>query len=425
MDGATIGAILAAGKSGGGVIASHARARQAAQDAQDARDKTRTATVPEIYALLGLGNLITATASGQVASFKTNVDLPIKKLQIGIEPVQTGSGDPSPENVRPITGWSGVKLQRTGKNLSSLQQINNGVARAYWGTSSSQMVPVLNTLKAGTYTISVTYEVVSLPDSGNVSHGPLYLRTATRELYPSTKTVDTSPAIGKKYRDSATFTLTEDEVGKIAYCYAYCDRDVAPHSGDGRGTYLAYDIQLELGSIATAYEPYQGSTYDLSFGDAGTIYGGTLDVISGELVVDRAMLDLGTKNWSYATVSGGNQKRFYAGITGVDRPKIPTDLSQKVGLVCSAFDEKLPNQYNKAVNGITVYTNNSIQVYEESMANMTNEEFKIAVSGVQLVYELATPQTYHLTPLQVRTLIGQNRIWADTGETAVTYYRKE
>jgi hypothetical protein len=43
--------------------------------------------------------------------------------------------------------------------------------------------------------------------------------------------------------------------------------------------------------------------------------------------------------------------------------------------------------------------------------------------GLYLCYALATPQTYHLTPLQVRALIGQNHIWADTGETMVTYLR--
>jgi ribosomal protein L11 len=31
--------------------------------------------------------------------------------------VQAGSGDPSPTNVRPITGWTGAKVMRCGKNF--------------------------------------------------------------------------------------------------------------------------------------------------------------------------------------------------------------------------------------------------------------------------------------------------------------------
>jgi len=38
---------------------------------------------------------------------------PVKSLTAQIDPVQTGSGDPSPSNVRPITGWTGCKIRHT------------------------------------------------------------------------------------------------------------------------------------------------------------------------------------------------------------------------------------------------------------------------------------------------------------------------
>jgi hypothetical protein len=43
-----------------------------------------------------------------------------KDITIAIEPVQAGSGDPSPTNVRPISGWTGANVTRTGKNLLPL-----------------------------------------------------------------------------------------------------------------------------------------------------------------------------------------------------------------------------------------------------------------------------------------------------------------
>ena len=43
------------------------------------------------------------------------------------------------------------------------------------------------------------------------------------------------------------------------------------------------------------------------------------------------------------------------------------------------------------------------------------------MSGVQLVYELATPQTYQLDPVQVACLLGQNNVWADCGAVEVRY----
>ena len=47
--------------------------------------------------------------------------------------------------------------------------------------------------------------------------------------------------------------------------------------------------------------------------------------------------------------------------------------------------------------------------------------FAEAMSGVQLVYELATPIVYDLTPTEVTTLLAQNNIWADCGDSTVEY----
>lgn len=41
--------------------------------------------------------------------------------------------------------------------------------------------------------------------------------------------------------------------------------------------------------------------------------------------------------------------------------------------------------------------------------------------GAQVVYELATPVTYQLTPQEIQTLKGANNIWADTGDVTVEY----
>jgi hypothetical protein len=40
---------------------------------------------------------------------------------------------------------------------------------------------------------------------------------------------------------------------------------------------------------------------------------------------------------------------------------------------------------------------------------------------VTIVYELATPQTYQLSPIEVSTLLGQNNIWANCGDVDVEY----
>ena len=42
-------------------------------------------------------------------------------------------------------------------------------------------------------------------------------------------------------------------------------------------------------------------------------------------------------------------------------------------------------------------------------------------TGAQVVYELSTPVIYQLTPQQIALLRGNNALWADTGDTTLTY----
>lgn len=54
--------------------------------------------------------LIEITAKGNPISFTTDVSKALKKCVVNISPVQSGTGDPSPINIRPITGWNGCNV---------------------------------------------------------------------------------------------------------------------------------------------------------------------------------------------------------------------------------------------------------------------------------------------------------------------------
>ena len=57
-----------------------------------------------------------ATSSTGMVSFDTNVEMPTK-ITCEFSPVQEGTGDPSPDNVRPISGWTGFNITHAHKNL--------------------------------------------------------------------------------------------------------------------------------------------------------------------------------------------------------------------------------------------------------------------------------------------------------------------
>ena len=52
---------------------------------------------------------------------------------------------------------------------------------------------------------------------------------------------------------------------------------------------------------------------------------------------------------------------------------------------------------------------------------MTSAEFKSAMNGVMLCYELAEPIEIQLSANQINSLYGQNNLWADSGDTEVEY----
>jgi len=199
-------------------------------------------------------------------------------------------------------------------------------------------------------------------------------------------------------------------------------------------------FQLEEGSSPTTYAPYSNicpisgwtganvyhsgadtsdaTTYSITFpSEAGTVYGGTLDVTTGKLTVDRAMVDLGAKNWRPSTAAG--RTRFRTSITDIERISSPNIVAP---MLCSAYKTETANNTYTGKQGISLQQNEAdVYVYDAQRESMTTADFKTAMSGVQLVYKLATPIVYDLAPTEVTTLLGDNTIWADTGDVTVTY----
>ena len=67
----------------------------------------------------GKAPAIYASASGAVASFDDGAGgMPLKSLAVTVLPAQAGEGTPSPDNIRPISGWTGCVLSHSGADTS-------------------------------------------------------------------------------------------------------------------------------------------------------------------------------------------------------------------------------------------------------------------------------------------------------------------
>lgn len=181
-----------------------------------------------------------------IASFTDGSSLPMPSLKVGIEPIQSGSGDPSPTNIRPISGWTEANMTRCGKNLATESSGNNKV--------------VGSVRKGCTYTFSVH-------NTGTIGFN---LKKNSNSGY----VVASSGSASSDETISVTFTA-DDNYNLFVNGY-----------GSGGATYgdNASNYQLEIGTTATEYEPYNGQTYNIQFRDGDnplTVYGGEVDVVNG------------------------------------------------------------------------------------------------------------------------------------------------
>ena len=276
-------------------------------------------------------------------------------------------------NICPISGWTEANVTRTGKNLLDPSARTTSAQNIRYYQDDNLL------LKAGTYTLSISSQV-----SG------LYVNSGASTLF-------------EKYNSTfLTFTLTEDTPVHFNFYKSGIDTSSL--------------CQLELGSTASSYEAYQGTTYTIDLD--GTRYGGTLDGTSGKLTVTMVMVDLGTLNWSTAVSAGIT--RFRAPVAGIKRVSLGTELGQ---ILCSNYATKTANQTYVGQVGISQQQNtNDVYIYDPQKEALSAADFKAAMSGVMLVYELATPIEVDLTPTEITTLLGTNNIFADCGDITVSYY---
>lgn len=369
-----------------------------------------------------LGAYVTPTASGSIASFDDGADgLPVKSLVVNIEPVQAGTGEPSPDNVRPISGRTGVNVQRTGKNLLGLKNMSasirgvtidvvdgliilNGTAT---GTTTEYNLDMLSVPLMGEY--NVNYKIVS----GSWSN---YLDNATMLRFRGI-------GIGSGDEVRLRENLTELNIQLTNGLYR---ASVFVHTG---ATYnnLTLAPQLEVGSTATAYEPYQGDTYDISFPDeAGTVYSGTLDVTTGLLtIVNFALVTFNGEEEFTAQPTTSNS---YTQIFACDEPKINNKraFNQVRNLIRSNMFKATATTSFAGLRQNTFYWADATGAWRFGWGSpgATVEEFKAFLSAnpLEILVPIAPSRvTYQLTPTEVNTLLGVNNICADTGGVEVSY----
>lgn len=474
------------------------------------------------------------SVSGGMAHFVDGADdVPLKSLKVNIEPVQSGSGDPSPNNIRPITGWRAVKAIKTGKNLAApfanssgsangidysyadgLITISGTTTKANADTPNKYLggaTPVPITLEAGkTYVASLVGKVESSSALRMMlkNEGMLLLYTnSTTGVWIFTPDVDIEvnqvsirvPASGTTvdiearlqievgseateyepyggdiykvllsdgenhfdinsvYADESKFTIVGDTVSGTATNFAstsftipselvgrplrffiYAEVGETPNyiraSATAAGlTWNGEQIEANTsGSSSVIFTPT--STDDevkIVYGSSGAgvitvskirlevanfVYGGTLDVVSGVLTVDRGIITLDGSQ----TITESQVKRFY--VSTPDARQITVEnQSTDDSVISERFKSYTWSALSNATDGCAPVYGFGVGFRNPNITDVASWTAFFRENPTKFAYMLATPLTYQLSATEVKSLLGINNVWSDAGDVDVEY----
>lgn len=291
-------------------------------------------------------------------------------VKVSWEPTQEGEGDPSPDNIRPIKGRDSVTVERCGENVAKLVmgfELNGETGGLIKNHSwfVTEMIPVFGkTIKSDGFSSRLRYwydnekKFIKVTDSDSVISGAYYVR-----------------------RNSKISGYEEP--------------------------YIKYGLDS-----SNDYIPYTGQTNTLTLPE--TVYGGTLDVETGVVTVDRVMYALtGRETWRFRDSSVYPNTFLYEFkkriVTGTCTHYKPIDVVE-----LNRCDDGIYLSYTTDII-ITDHRFDTVGAFKAYLS-----EQYVAGTPVQIVYEILDPYTIQISQQQITALSGTNTIYTDADGVVVT-----
>lgn len=169
------------------------------------------------------------------------------------------------------------------------------------------------------------------------------------------------------------------------------------------------NIQLELGSTATEYEPYDPNH---------TVYGGWVDLISGEVCEEYRFLHFIKDYFIAVSTINDVTCALSARINGI---------KSNSTFYCNHLNS--PKVYSPSemitalpYDGWILSEKRLIFVLPSEITTLEQVKDLIDdIGGLDVVYARETPNTYHVAPTQLQTFLGQNNVWSNADYIEVEY----
>ena len=369
---------------------------------------TQTSKNCRIYVNSGAGTVTNLAFTPQLFDLTQMFGSTIADYILSLETAHAGDGVAWFKNLFPNDYYaydSGTLMsvqtsehKMVGKNLIRTDDdtLFNTSAR-WWGKTDTTLRDRINVLPVGTYTCSFKFRIDTITGSATTgNYGVMFRFNNGSNVDKQVRRDLHNIEVSTEYSYSASFEITSDIVGKCTNAYFYTGR--TPTASADYVTF--YDFQFEYGNTATPYEPYISHSYPLDSSltlrgipkliDNKLSYDGDIYQSDGTVTRKYRYVDLGTLTWQYNSSYG----IMYA------NPGSQYNIKDSGLCVCQNYIY-MPNSDRGATDksiglGTTGWFVNTIWVRDSAYTDATT--FKTAMSGVYLVYELATPTTETATP---------------------------
>lgn len=336
--------------------------------------------------------------------------------KVSWEPTQDGTGDPSPENIRPIKGRDSVTVNRSDGlrawKLITLDGTTNKFSQngIYWN------LPYKSATGIGDLYKNIYCSHFLNTFYGNAPGEFLYTTTNLMTKYfPDVNSLN------------AYLTAQYAAGTPVQVCYTQAKPVVVP---DANGIFFS-EQPAQGGSgdpspdnvrpILLNNAVQVGQTTALTL--PHTIYGGTVDAVTGEGQETWEFVTLdGTESWAAYMLPNNRGARWY-----LRQSQALADGRKAVTARSSHYKGATGTQTYNGVVGVSAY-DSSVQIYDSDRAASSLSDWKsyladqyTAGTPVQIAYKLAKPVPITATGAQpIPALSGVNTVLTDTDSVTVT-----
>lgn len=325
----------------------------------------------------------------------------VDALVLKLNPIQEGSGDPSPSNVRAISGRSSVVLKQIGVNLMT-NKFTTGTSGTVNFTAESGSVKTSGTASSTTtwrsnainVTAGTEYKLTGCPSGGGNSTYRLDVRDTSGNIIEG---------LNYDAGSGATFTIptgtTQIKIGiRIA-------------NGVDTNGLVFIPILVKSTDVPTEYTATIPTP-------PGTVYGGEVDWKQGKLKVTKGIATWTGAESEHYTMDADAQygwRRFRRATDDADQTSGRKSVECNMGV------------FSQTANTVGTCFLNVGYIYYYAPNTITSiDDFKtwLQTNNMQFVYPLAAPVEYDLAsiPDDIMLSFGENNLWISSGTVkSMTY----